>query len=179
MAAAAERSNRRCRRPLPSKLMTDPTAPGKPRSDRGARPRDELGRPLPWGSESKLLLLDYDSFSIEKNHALAVRYFNDGQFFSAHEAWEGAWRRAKNTPGEEFFKGLAQLGAGYTHYLRGNALGASILIDRGTLRIAAYGALHLGIRGIDLRAACEPHIDACREAAARGLPPPTLVPPQL
>ena len=159
--------------------MTDPTAPGKPRDDRGERPRDELGRPLPWGSESKLVLLDYDSFSIEKNHELAIGYFNAGQFFSAHEAWEGAWRRAKNTPDEEFFKGLAQLGAGYTHYLRGNPSGASILIDRGTTRIAAYGANHLGIRGIELRAACEPHIEACRKAAEDGSAPPALVPPRL
>jgi len=159
--------------------MPDAPLPGNPRSDRGERPRDELGRPLPWGSESKLVLLDYDSFSVEKNHELAIGYFNAGQFFSAHEAWEGAWRRAKNTPDEEFFKGLAQLGAGYTHYLRGNALGASLLIDRATVRIAAYGAEHLGIRGIALREACEPHIEVCRQAAEQGLRPPALVPPRL
>jgi hypothetical protein len=159
--------------------MADDGPRAKPRNERGERPRDELGRPLPWGSESRLVLLDYDSLPVEENHRLGIEYFNAGRFFPAHEAWEGAWRRAKNTPDEEFFKGLAQLAAGYTHYLRGNPSGASILLDRGSSRIAAYGANHLGIDGNRLRAQCEPQIQALRRAASEGAAPPPIAPPRL
>ncbi len=109
------------------------------------RPRDELGRPLPWGSESRLVLLDYDAMSIEEDHRLGLEYLAARQFFSAHEAWEGAWRKAKGGPDEEFFKGLSQLGAGYTHYLRGNAHGARTLLRRGLGRIRPYGSRHHGL----------------------------------
>jgi len=59
------------------------------------RPRDELGRPMAWGSENRLALLNYDALPIEENHRLAREYFNEGKFFQAHEAWEGAWRKAQ------------------------------------------------------------------------------------
>lgn len=111
------------------------------------RPRDELGRPLSWDAENRLEMEDYESFSIDDNHRLAVAAFNAGRFFPAHEAWEAAWRIARGTPEEEFFKGLAQLGAGYTHYLRGNPHGARVLIERGVGRIKEYGQNY---RGLDI-----------------------------
>jgi hypothetical protein len=134
--------------------LTAATTPSTPRPE---RPRDEFGRPLPWGSESKLALLDYDNFSIEKNHDLALDYFNEQQFFSAHEAWEGAWRKAIGTSEEEFFNGLAKLGAGLTHIQRGNSRGARTLIEKAIERIEPAGPIHRGCEVArlcaDLRAA--------------------------
>ena len=47
------------------------------------RPRDELGRPQPWGSENRLHLEDFDHLPIEENHRLAREHFNAGRFFHA------------------------------------------------------------------------------------------------
>ena len=112
------------------------------------RPRDELGRPLPAGSENRLELPNFDVNTLDQNHALAIDFFDAGNYFAAHEAWETCWVQAKGTDDEEFFKGLAQLGAGYTHYLRGNAHGARALLARALERIDSRGSPH---RGIDVR----------------------------
>ncbi|MDZ7727770.1 MAG: DUF309 domain-containing protein [Dehalococcoidia bacterium] len=78
----------------------------KPRLQPGVeRPRDRFGRPLPWDAETELELLDYDSLSIEENQGLAIESFNEGVYFSAHEAWEGAWRQARGTADEEILQG--------------------------------------------------------------------------
>lgn len=126
------------------------------------RPRDRFGRPLPWDAESQLKLEDYDALPIEVNHRLAREYLRQRESFSAHEAWESAWRRAKGTDDEEFFKGLSQIGAGYTHYLRGNPAGAVTLLSRGTARIRAYPDGHHGIAVQEFAASAERTIAALR-----------------
>ena len=110
------------------------------------RPRDELGRPLPWGEATRLALPDFDAMSLSENDRAGRRFLADHNFFGAHEAWETAWKQAKGTGDEELFKGLSQMGAGYVHLLRGNAHGAITLLRRGASRIATYPA---GTRGID------------------------------
>src|SRR3954463_684191 len=114
------------------------------------RPRDELGRPLPWDAETRLRLPNFDAMSIEENDRAARQFLVDRNFFGAHEAWETAWKQSKGAGDEELFKGLSQLGAGYVHLLRGNAHGATTLLRRGaapaardspgTLRLATGGA---------------------------------------
>jgi predicted metal-dependent hydrolase len=127
------------------------------------RPRDELGRPLPAGSEDRLGLPDFDANSLEENHRLAIEYLEAGNSFAAHEAWETCWGQAKGTEEEEFFKGLAQLGAGYTHYQRGNAHGAHALLTRALERIGSRGSPY---RGIDVQAFASA-VEETRRAAAQ------------
>src|SRR3546814_15936218 len=66
--------------------------------------------------------------------------FDAGNYFGAHEAWETCWAFAKGTPEQEFFKGLAQLGAGYTHWLRGNPHGVVALLGRALARLGTHGS---------------------------------------
>lgn len=113
------------------------------------RPRDELGRPLPTGSENRLTLPDFDSMTLDECHEAAIEFFDTGNYFAAHEAWETCWGLAKDTGEEEFFKGLAQLGAGYTHWARGNAHGAVALLGRALDRMGTCDSPH---RGIDVDA---------------------------
>ncbi len=143
------------------------------------RPRDEFGRPLPAGSVSRLRLEDFDALSIEENHQLGKRYFNERQFFGAHEAWETAWREARGSKDEEFFKGLSQLGAGYTHYQRGNAHGAQALVRRGLERIAQYGSAHRGIDINTLARDVAEQADRFEAAERREEAPPQINPPKL
>jgi predicted metal-dependent hydrolase len=83
---------------------------------------------------------------------LGLAHFAAGRYFHAHEAWETAWKQSRDTEDAEFFKGLSQLGAGYTHLLRGNSHGAITLLRRGRRRIAEYAPGH---RGVDTAAAAD------------------------
>ena len=127
-----------------------PEAQGKtgrptPTRNKPRRPRDELGRPQPWDAENRLDLEDFDKLPLEENHRLGREHFNAGRFFPAHEAWETAWKQARDTGDAEFFKGLSQLGAGYVHLLRGNAHGTMQLLRRAARRIARYPTGHFGV----------------------------------
>lgn len=139
---------------------------GKPTETRNKpeRPRDRLGRPLPWQSESELALEDFDSLSLEENHELGVAHARAGRWFPAHEAWETAWKQARDTREAELFKGLSQMGAGYVHLFRGNAHGAIALLRRAAGRIAGYEA---GTRGVPTRTLAE-RLDADADSVERG-----------
>ena len=152
---------------------------GRSPRQKAERPRDELGRPLPHGAESRLRLEDYAALDLEENHRLGVRHFNAGRFFPAHEAWESAWRQAKGTEEEELFKGLSQLGAGYTHYLRRNAHGAHTLLRRGVSRILAYGPQHRGLDIGTLARAVAADAGAIEAAGRAGDDLPVITPPRL
>ena len=82
---------------------------------------------------------------LEENDRLGRGHLNAGRYFPAHEAWETAWKQARDTPDAEFYKGLSQLGAGYVHLMRGNAHGAAKLLRRGAGRVRGYE----GHRGVD------------------------------
>ncbi len=115
---------------------------------RQARPRDELGRPLPYDavgvepvSEDPLPPLE----TVEKALALV----REGRPFSAHEVLEARWKAG---PDEErdLWQGLAQICVGLTHSLRGNAVGASRLVERGIGRIETYAESGGPTYGLDL-----------------------------
>lgn len=55
-----------------------------------------------------------------------IDLFNAGEFWEAHEAWEGAWMPHRKEPGSDFFKGLIQVAAGWHHYGKRNRSGALI-----------------------------------------------------
>jgi hypothetical protein len=120
---------------------------GRPTEGRNKpeRPRDHLGRPQAWGAENRLVLEAFDTFTLEENDRLGRAHLNAGRYFPAHEAWETAWKQARDTPDAELFKGLSQLGAGYVHLMRGNAHGAARLLRRGAGRVRGYPPGHRGI----------------------------------
>lgn len=124
---------------------TGKTGRPTPRRNKPERPRDRLGRPQPWGTPNALELEDFDALPLEENHRLGRAHFAAGRFFPAHEAWETAWKQARDTPDAELFKGLSQLGAGYVHLLRGNRHGAVTLLRRAASRIGRYPAGHRGV----------------------------------
>lgn len=138
------------------------------------RPRDESGRPLAEGEPDRLHLPDFDAMTVDEAHAEGIRLFDAGNYFGAHEAWETCWARSKDGLEEEFFKGLAQLGAGFTHWVRGNALGAVRLLDRALPRIVLMGSPYGGVE-IDAFAAQAAAVRAlAQRALVRGEPLPDL-----
>lgn len=106
-------------------------ADGRPRQQ---RPRDALGRPLPFGTpgvepvpEEPLPPFDALRFARELLEA--------GRPFAAHEVLEARWK-AGPVAERDLWQGLAQLCVGITHAARGNATGAARLVERGIGRLS-------------------------------------------
>jgi uncharacterized protein len=116
-------------------------SPGRDRDAAGrarnARPRDALGRPLPYGAEGEDRAPEGVVRTPERALAEAQQLLDAGRPFHAHEVLEDAW---KSAPEEErqLWRGLAQLAVGLTHAARGNARGAATLLERGAGSIAPY-----------------------------------------
>jgi predicted metal-dependent hydrolase len=104
---------------------------------RNARPRDALGRPLPYGAAGEDRAPEGVVRTPEASLAEAQALLDAGRPFHAHEVLEDAW---KSGPDEErqLWRGLAQLAVGLTHAARGNRRGAETLLDRGAGNVAAY-----------------------------------------
>jgi hypothetical protein len=97
---------------------------------RNARPRDGLGRPLPYGTPGVERQPEGVARRPEDTVAEAQRLLDAGMPFHAHEVFEDAW---KSGPEEErdLWRGLAQLAVGLTHGARGNTAGGARLLRRG------------------------------------------------
>lgn len=118
---------------------------------RNARPRDGLGRPLPYGAEGVARQPEGVVRTPEQSVAEAQELLNDGKPFHAHEVFEDAW---KSGPEEEreLWRGLAQLAVGLTHAARGNVTGGARLLRRGAGAVEqwAAGSGRLRPYGMDL-----------------------------
>lgn len=100
-----------------------------------ARPRDALGRPLPYGAKGVEPISEVP-LSAEETLAYARDLLDEGRPFAAHEALEVRWKSCPD--GErELWQGLAQLCVGLTHQARGNTVGAVRLVERAAGRLEA------------------------------------------
>lgn len=106
---------------------------------RNARPRDGLGRPLPYGQQGVARQPEGVLRTPGQTLQEAQRLLDDGLPFHAHEVLEDAW---KSAPGPEaaLWKGLAQIAVGITHLARGNTKGGARLLLRGSEGIEPYRA---------------------------------------
>jgi uncharacterized protein len=115
---------------------------------RQGRPRDALGRPLPYGSVG-VEPVPEEPLDAEPTLALARRLVEEGRPFAAHEVLENRWKTGPSVE-RELWQGLAQLCVALTHAARGNDVGAARLLERGTGRLERYGAQGGPTYGLDL-----------------------------
>ncbi|MFE2012995.1 DUF309 domain-containing protein [Streptomyces sp. NPDC059491] len=136
----------------------DRDAAGRARS---ARPRDGLGRPLPYGTEGVPRQPEGVVRAPSETLREAQRLLDAGMPFHAHEVFEDAW---KSGPEDErdLWQGLAQLAVGLTHAARGNTAGGARLLRRGAARLAD-ATPRAGAYGID----ADGLVAWARELAAR------------
>jgi uncharacterized membrane-anchored protein len=131
----------------PPEPARDRNAAGRPRN---ARPRDELGRPLPRDAVGEVPLPDEPALAPDTALDLAQQLIDSGRAFRAHEVLEASWKASP--PGErDLWQGLAQVAVGLTHAQRGNARGAVALLRRGGLRVSGYAGsapYHIEAAGI-------------------------------
>lgn len=123
----------------------DRNAEGRPEQ---ARPRDKLGRPLPYGAQG-VEPVSEEPLPPREAIAFARELADDGRHFSAHEVLEARWKAG---PDEErdLWQGLAQICVGITHAHRGNPAGSARLIQRGVSRLETYAQTGLDTYGLDL-----------------------------
>ncbi len=117
---------------------------------RQARPRDELGRPLPYGSEG-VDPVPEDPLPPAETLRFARDLLDQGRPFSAHEVLEARWKAGPEEQ-RDLWQGLAQICVGLTHALRGNTTGAQRLVDRGCQRLDDYDRTGGPTYGLDLGA---------------------------
>ncbi|GLX17575.1 MULTISPECIES: DUF309 domain-containing protein [Streptomyces] len=105
---------------------------------RSARPRDGLGRPLPYGAEGVARQPEGVVRAPGLTVAEAQRLLDAGMPFHAHEVFEDAWKSGR-AEDAGLWRGLAQLAVGLTHAARGNSVGGARLLRRGAGALAGLG----------------------------------------
>ncbi|MHB9857731.1 DUF309 domain-containing protein [Streptomyces sp. YIM S03343] len=107
---------------------------------RSARPRDGLGRPLPYGAQG----VDRQPEGVVRSPAQTVAEAQEllerGRPFHAHEVFEDAWKSGPDDE-RELWRALAQLAVGLTHAARGNRTGGARLLRRGAGGVAEWAAV--------------------------------------
>ena len=106
---------------------------------RNARPRDALGRPLPYDAAGEERAPEGVLRSADEAVDEAQRLLDAGRPFHAHEVLEDQWKSAPD-PERQLWRGLAQLAVGLTHAARGNRTGARTLLERAAANIDPYAA---------------------------------------
>ncbi|MEU9340040.1 DUF309 domain-containing protein [Streptomyces sp. NPDC048278] len=126
----------------------DRDAEGRARS---ARPRDGLGRPLPYGETGVERQPEGVVRTPQETVAEAQALLDAGKPFHAHEVFEDAWKSGPEAE-RTLWRGLAQLAVGLTHAARGNVTGGARLLRRGAGAVEEWADGGGGLRphGIDV-----------------------------
>ena len=89
-------------------------------------------------------LMSEDSQSFDPLYLKGIEYFNDCEFFEAHETWEELWTEYRGDS-RKFYQGLIQVAVALHHFGNGNIRGAKkvYLTSRGYLE--EYRPEHEGL----------------------------------
>lgn len=104
---------------------------------RSARPRDGLGRPLPYGAAGVERQPEGVVRRPRESVAEAQALLDAGKPFHAHEVFEDAWKSGPEAE-RALWRGLAQLAVGLTHAARGNLTGGPRLLRRGAASVEEW-----------------------------------------
>ncbi|MFO0966668.1 MAG: DUF309 domain-containing protein [Gemmataceae bacterium] len=80
----------------------------------------------------------------DSRYLAGIVLFNEGEFFEAHEVWEGLWME---TTGDEkrFIQALIQAAVALCHFCNGNVRGAVKLFRSSRAYMEKYGSPHWGL----------------------------------
>jgi hypothetical protein len=66
-----------------------------------------------------------------ENFEKGIKFFNEGNYFEAHETWEDQWRGIEKSPEKYFIQGLIMIAVALHHYRRRNYIGTVKLLEKG------------------------------------------------
>lgn len=116
---------------------------------------------------------DYDPLYLK-----GIAYFNDCEFFEAHEAWEELWTDYHG-PGRKFYQGLIQAAVALHHFGNGNIRGARKLNESYRRYLVVFGPWFEGLdveQFIAEMDRCFEHVAASTEEFPRIEIDPELIP---
>ena len=86
-----------------------------------------------------------DDKNYDPRYLKGIEYFNECDFYEAHEVWEDLWAEHQG-PSRKFFQGLIQAAVCLHHFGNGNVRGARKLYNSCRTRyLDAYRPWHMGI----------------------------------
>lgn len=85
-----------------------------------------------------------DDTTYDPRYLAGVRFFNECEFFEAHEIWEELWADYQG-PSRKFFQGLIQVAVCLHHFGNGNTRGAKKLYFSSRKYLEEYLPSHLGL----------------------------------
>lgn len=144
----------------PRRVERDRDEQGRPSN---ARPRDRLGRPLPYDADVTDLARDWDCGTAAEALATGVALWDRRRYFEAHECLEDVWRAAPERD-RDFWQGVVQVAVACCHHQRGNLHGSVALLDKAAARLAGYPDVHYGVDVEQLRVFAEGAAAALRQA---------------
>jgi predicted metal-dependent hydrolase len=104
-----------------------------------------------------------------------IELFNAGEYWEAHEAWEGDWMPDRKGPDSGFYKGLIQIAAGCLHYSRRNRRGAVNKWRSGADYLRPYLPAHRGVNLAALVGEVDRFLAAMRGSSWPDLEMPRIV----
>ncbi len=94
--------------------------------------------------------------------AEGLRCYGNGEFFLAHEHWEGAWLQCPE-PEKTFLQALIQIAAAFHHLQRSNPAGTHSLLRRSLRRLEDYPSGFGGVAVGPLRESIRMWLEALEE----------------
>lgn len=74
------------------------------------------------------------------NFEKGIKFFNEGNYFEAHETWEDQWRGIEKSPEKYFIQGLIMIAVALHHYERKNFTGTARLLEKGIKLLEGFKA---------------------------------------
>src|SRR6266852_798977 len=85
-----------------------------------------------------------DQTDYDPRYLAGIVFFNRGDYFEAHEAWEALWMDTAG-PDKPFYQGLIQAAVGLCHFCNGNVRGAVKLYHSSRDYMKRYGSPFMGL----------------------------------
>ncbi len=85
-----------------------------------------------------------DSSANDSLYRAGIKYFNDCDFFEAHETWEELWTDYRG-PARKFYQGLIQAAVALHHFGNGNIHGARKVYHTSRNYLQEYRPAYLGL----------------------------------
>ena len=88
--------------------------------------------------------MDATAAAYDPRYLVGILFFNQCDFFEAHEVWENLWSDATG-PEHRFYQALIQAAVALYHFGNGNVRGATKLYHSSRAYMEPYGSPHLGL----------------------------------
>jgi hypothetical protein len=88
--------------------------------------------------------MSQNEVTYDPRYLAGILYFNERDFFEAHEVWEDLWAETAG-PERRFYQALIQAAVGLHHFGNGNLRGAVKLYHSSRNYMAPYGSPYLGL----------------------------------